>query len=320
MAATQTTWGYALSSEEHRPSDMVRYARLAEDTGFGFIGISDHFHPWTDSQGESPFVWSVLGAIAETTERIELITGVTAPIIRMHPGIVAHAAATTAAMMPGRFSLGLGSGEALNEHIFGDRWPPTDVRLEMLEEAIAVIRLLWQGGSQSHEGKHYRVENARIYTLPDELPPIVVAASGDKAARLAGRCGDGLMSTAPDADVIKTWSQASGKGPKYAQVTVLWHDDEATAKKMAYELWPNAATTGQLSQDLPTPAHFEQAAEMVDEDAVATKVVCGPDVGRHVEMIERYRDAGFDHIYLHQVGPDQEGFFRFWDTELSKRL
>lgn len=317
---TATTWGYALSSEEHRPSDMVRYARQAEDAGFGFIGISDHFHPWTDSQGESPFVWSVLGGIAEATERIELITGVTAPIIRTHPAIIAQAAATTADMMPGRFSLGVGSGEALNEHIFGDRWPPADVRLEMLEEAIAVIRLLWQGGSQSHEGKHYCVENARIYTLPDELPPIVVAAGGEKAASLAGRCGDGLMSTSPESDVIKAWSDAGGTGPKYAQVTVLWHEDEATAKKMALELWPNGGVTGQLSQDLPTPAHFEQAAEMVDEEAVAKKVVCGPDVGKHVAMIDKYRDAGFDHIYLHQVGPDQEGFFRFWDKELSGRL
>jgi G6PDH family F420-dependent oxidoreductase len=223
-------------------------------------------------------------------------------------------------MMPGRFSLGVGSGEALNEHIFGDRWPPADVRLEMLEEAIAVIRLLWQGGSQSHEGKHYRVENARIYTLPDPLPPIVVAAAGEKAATLAGRCGDGLMSTSPDADVVKTWAEAGGTGPKYAQVTVLWHEDEDTAKKMAYELWPNAGVTGQLSQDLPTPAHFEQAAEMVDADAVAEKVVCGPDVGKHVAMIDKYRDAGFDHIYLHQVGPYQEGFFRFWDEQLSNRL
>jgi coenzyme F420-dependent glucose-6-phosphate dehydrogenase len=315
-----TNWGYALSSEEHLPNDMVRYARMAEDAGFSFVGVSDHFHPWTDSQGQSPFVWSVLGAIAQATERVEVITGVTAPIIRIHPGIVAQAAATTAAMMPGRFSLGVGTGEALNEHIFGDRWPPADVRLEMLEEAIDVIRLLWQGGNQSHEGKHYRVENARIYTLPDPLPPIVVAAAGEKAAQLAGRAGDGLMSTAPDPDVIRTWTEAGGSGPKYAQVTVLWHEDEATAKKMAYELWPNAGASGQLSQDLPTPTHFEQAAEMVDEDSVAEKVVCGPDVGRHVAMIDKYRDAGFDHIYIHQVGPDQEGFFRFWKDELSSRL
>jgi G6PDH family F420-dependent oxidoreductase len=315
-----TAWGYALSSEEHPPSDLVRYARQAEDTGFSFIGISDHFHPWTDSQGQSPFVWAVLGGIAEATARIRVITGVTCPTIRTHPGIIAHAAATTAAMMPGRFSLGVGSGEALNEHIFGDRWPPAAVRLEMLEEAIAVIRLLWQGGEQSHEGKHYRVENARIYTLPEQLPPIVVAASGEKAAEVAGRCGDGFMNTAPDGGTIKAWEQAGGSGPKYGKVTVLYGEDEARARKQAYELWPNAAVSGQLPQDLPTPAHFEQAVQMVDEDDVAANVVCGPDAGRYVEMIDRYRDAGYDHLYLHQVGPDQEGFLRFWNEALAPKL
>ena len=313
-------WGYALSSEEHRPVDMVRYAKRAEELGFSFLGVSDHFHPWTDSQGQSPFVWAVLGGIATATERIQVGTGVTCPLIRTHPAVIAQAAATTAAMMPGRFFLGVGTGEALNEHILGDRWPPADVRLEMLEEAIAVMRLLWQGGTKSHEGKHYRVENARIYTLPDAAPPVVVAASGEKAAQLAGRIGEGLMSTAPEAEVIKTFEQAGGSGPKYAQITVCWAEDTDTAKKRAYEIWPNAAVSGQLSQDLPTPTHFEQAAEMVDEDDVAERVVCGPDPGPHIEMIEKYRDAGFDHVYFHQVGPDQDGFFRFYTDEVLPKL
>lgn len=313
-------WGYALSSEEHRPADMVRYAKQAEERGFSFLGVSDHFHPWTDSQGQSPFVWAVLGGIATVTERIQVGTGVTCPLIRTHPAVIAQAAATTAAMMPGRFFLGVGTGEALNEHILGDRWPPADVRLEMLEEAIAVMRLLWQGGTKSHEGKHYRVENARIYTLPDAAPPVVVAASGEKAARLAGRVGEGLMSTAPEAEVIKTFEQAGGSGPKYGQITVCWAEDTDTAKKRAYEIWPNAAISGQLSQDLPTPAHFAQAAEMVDADDVAERVVCGPDPGPHIEMIERYRDAGFDHVYFHQVGPDQDGFFRFYADEVLPKL
>jgi G6PDH family F420-dependent oxidoreductase len=313
-------WGFALSSEEQRPTDMVRYAKRAEEVGFAFVGVSDHFHPWTNSQGQSPFVWAVLGAIAEATEHIEVVTGVTCPTIRTHPAIIAQAAATTAAMMPGRFSLGVGSGEALNEHILGDRWPPADVRLEMLDEAIEVIRLLWQGGTQSHEGKHYRVEDARIYTLPDEPPPIIVAASGEKAAQVAARRGDGFMNTAPEAETIKAWEQAGGSGPKYGQITVCWANDTDTAKKQAYEIWPNAAITGQLSQDLPTPTHFEQAADMVDEDAVAEKVVCGPDAGRHLEMIAKYRDAGYDHLYFHQVGPDQEGFFRFYAEEILPKL
>ncbi|HEU5098884.1 MAG TPA: TIGR03557 family F420-dependent LLM class oxidoreductase, partial [Roseiflexaceae bacterium] len=207
--------GYAMSSEEHTPNDLVRHARLAEEAGFTFALISDHFHPWVDAQGHSPFVWSVIGAIAHTTERLELGTGVTCPTIRIHPAIIAHASATVAAMMPGRFFLGVGTGENLNEHILGDRWPPHDIRLEMLEEAVEVIRLLWQGGSQSHHGKHYTVENARLYTLPDQLPRIVVAAAGPRAAEAAGRFGDGLCSTAPEAKVVKEYTDAGGKGPCY---------------------------------------------------------------------------------------------------------
>jgi G6PDH family F420-dependent oxidoreductase len=315
-----TTWGFALSSEEHRPVDMVRYAQRAEQEGYDFIAISDHFHPWVDSQGESPFVWSVIGAIAQATERIRLGTGVTCPTVRTHPAIVAHAAATSAALMPGRFFLGVGSGEALNEHIFGDRWPPADVRLEMLEEAIAVIRLLWEGGEKSHEGKHYRLENARLYTLPDEPPPIVVAAGGEKAAELAGRCGDGFWNTSPESEPIEAFTRAGGSGPRYGQITVCWAEDEDQAKKTAYEIWPNGGISGQLSQDLPTPAHFEQAAQMVSPDDVAERVVCGPDPGRHLEMIATYRDAGYDHLYFHQVGPDQDGFFRFYADEVLPRL
>src|ERR687883_157173 len=188
--------GYALSSEEHTPNDLVRYARRAEEVGFAFALISDHYHPWLDQQGQSPFVWSVVGAIAHATQRLRLGTGVTCPTMRIHPAIVAQAAATAAAMMPGRFFLGVGTGENLNEHILGDRWPEADVRREMLEEAVEVIRLLWQGGQRSHHGRHYTVENARVYTLPETPPPIIVAASGPKAAELAGRIGDGFWGVA----------------------------------------------------------------------------------------------------------------------------
>nr|MBA3728962.1 TIGR03557 family F420-dependent LLM class oxidoreductase [Actinomycetota bacterium] len=223
-----TELGYALSSEEHPPNDLVRHAKRAEEAGFGFAFISDHFHPWVDRQGQSPFVWNVIGAIAATTERLRLGTGVTCPLIRTHPAIIAQAAATSAAMMPGRFLLGLGTGENLNEHILGDRWPAVDVRLEMLEEAIEVIRLLWRGGVQSHRGRHYTVENARIYTLPDEPPPILIAAKGEKAGRLAGRDGDGLVGVSPDEEMMKAFDSAGGTGkPRYGQVTVCWAKDEA---------------------------------------------------------------------------------------------
>jgi G6PDH family F420-dependent oxidoreductase len=314
-------FGYALSAEEHAPNDLVRHARLAEEAGFTFALISDHFHPWVDAQGHCPFVWSVIGGIAQATERLRLGTGVTCPTIRIHPAIIAQAAATSAAMMPGRFFLGVGTGENLNEHVLGDRWPEYDVRAEMLEEAIEVIRLLWQGGNQSHRGRHYTVENARLYTLPEEPTPIMVAAAGAKAAELAGRIGDGLISVGPEAEVVQTFEGAGGAGkPRFAQATVCWAEDEATARRTAHELWAFSALPGELSQELPMPAHFEQATQIITEEMVAESIVCGPDPAKHVEQMQKYVDAGFDHIYIHQVGPDQEGFMRFYQQEVLPKL
>ena len=195
--------GYKLSSEEQRPSDLVRYAARAEDAGFTFALISDHFHPWIDKQGQSPFVWCVIGGIAEATEQLQLGTGVTCPTVRIHPAIIAHAAATAAAMMEGRFFLGVGTGENLNEHVVGQGWPETDVRQERLAEAIEIMQLLWKGGYQSHRGRHFTVENARLYTLPKTPPPIMVAVGGPKSAELAGRLGDGMVGTSPKKDTMK---------------------------------------------------------------------------------------------------------------------
>ncbi|MCA1691669.1 MAG: TIGR03557 family F420-dependent LLM class oxidoreductase [Actinobacteria bacterium] len=242
-----------MSSEEHRPADLIAYARRAQEAGFGFALISDHFHPWIDRQGHSAFVWTVIGGIAQATERLSLGTGVTCPAVRIHPAVIAQAAATAADLMPRRFFLGVGTGENLNEHILGDRWPELDARLEMLEEAMGLIRELWEGSLTSHRGRHYTVENTRIYTVPDQLPPIHVAAAGSKAAELAGRLGDGFIGTAPDKETIETFEEAGGEGkPRYGQVTVCWAEDE----------------------------------------------------------------AGYDHVYVHQVGPDQEGFFRFYEREV----
>jgi G6PDH family F420-dependent oxidoreductase len=311
-----TEIGYALSSEEHSPNDLVRNARRAEEAGFTFALISDHYHPWVGAQGHSPFVWSVIGAIAHATERLSLGTGVTCPLIRIHPAIIAHAAATAAAMMPGRFFLGLGTGENLNEHILGDRWPPYEVRREMFEEAVEVIRLLWQGGEQSHHGEYYTVENARLYTLPAEPPPIIVAAAAPQSAELAGRIGDGLCSTSPKPEIIEHFKAAGGRGPRYGQVTVCWAEDEATARRTAFEIWPNAASKGELSQELPTPGHFEQLAKMATEEQVAESVICGPDPQRHIKAIREFVDAGYDHVYIHQVGRDQEGFFGFYERHV----
>ena len=313
--------GYTLSSEEHRPNDLVRYTRRAEELGFSFASISDHFHPWVDAQGHSPFVWSVLGGIAQATSSIQLITGVTCPTIRIHPAIIAHAAATVADMMSGRFVLGIGTGENLNEHILGDRWPEYEVRAEMLEESVEVMRLLWQGGYQSHHGKYYTVENARLYTLPDELPPIVIAAGGTKSAELAARIGDGLMNTSPDEEVIKAFEEGGGASlPKYGKISMCWAESEAEARKTAFEQWPNAAIKGELSRELPLPMHFEQAAQMVTEDDVAESIICGNNPQKVLDMIEKYVNIGFDHIFIHQIGPDQEGFFNFYQQSLLPEL
>ncbi len=311
-----TAIGYAISSEEHTPSDLVRNAVLAEAAGFEFALISDHFHPWIDRQGHSPFVWSVIGGIAERTERIRLGTGVTCPTMRIHPAILAQAAATSAAMMPGRFFFGVGTGENLNEHILGEKWPPYDLRSEMLEEAIEVIRLLWKGGEQSHYGEYYIVENARLYTLPDEAPPIVIAAGGPKSAEMAGRLGDGFVGTSAQRELIDAYREAGGTGPRYGQLTVCWGPDEAAARRTAFEIWPTAGVKGELAQELPTPAHFQQAAQMVTEEQIGEAMVCGPDPKRHLEALQEYVDAGYDHVYIHQVGPDQEGFIDFAKREI----
>jgi coenzyme F420-dependent glucose-6-phosphate dehydrogenase len=313
--------GYALSSEEHLPNDLVRYAQRAEEVGFAFALISDHYHPWIDQQGQSPFVWSVIGGIAQATQRLRLGTGVTCPTMRIHPAIIAQAAATAAAMMPGRFFLGVGTGENLNEHILGEHWPPHDMRLEMLEEAVRVIRLLWQGGTQTYRGCYYTVENAQIYTLPDALPAVLVAASGPKAAETAGRLGDGLISTAPQESLPERFEAAGGAGkPCYGQLTVCWARDEASAQRTAHKYWPNAGLKGELSQELPTPAHFAQASQLVRADDVAQRIVCGPDPARHIEKIQEFAEAGYDHVYVHQVGPDQEGFFRFYSQEVLPKV
>ena len=316
-----TDFGLALSSEEHPPNDLVRLASRAEETGFEFAMVSDHFHPWTDSQGQSPFVWSVIGGISHATERIRLGTAVTCPTIRIHPAIIAHASATAASMMEGRFFLGLGSGENLNEHVVGEGWPAPDERLSMLEEAIEVIRLLWEGGYQTHRGEYFDVEQARLYSLPDEPPDIALAAAKPLAAELAGRVADAFINTSPDSEPIKQFESAGGRGkPKYGQITGCWAATEDEGAKTACEVWPNAALGGDLTYELPLPLHFEQATQDVKPKDLAEAIPCGPDAERWLEDIRAYEQAGYTHIYFHQIGRDQEGFLRFWSEELEPKL
>jgi coenzyme F420-dependent glucose-6-phosphate dehydrogenase len=281
--------GYSLSTEEHGPSELVGFARRAEEVGFDYLSISDHFHPWIDAQGSSPFVWTVIGGIAEATERIPLGTGVTCPTWRYHPAVVAQMAATAAAMLPGRFTLGVGTGENLNEHVVGACWPA------------------W-------------VDTARLYTLPAEPPPIAVAAGGPRAAELAGRIGDGLVNYSPDPNVVRGFEEAGGTGPRYVQFSVCWAENEAEARATAHRICPNVALQGELGNQLPHPKHYEQAVATVTEDDVAEVIVCGPDPQRHAHGIQKCLDAGYDHVHVYQVGPDQEGFFRFYEREVLPRF
>ena len=315
-----TAIGYALSSEEHGPRDLVRNARSAEEAGFTFALISDHFHPWIERHPHSPFVWGVLGAIAEATDRLVVGTGVTCPTMRTHPAIIAHAAATAADLMPGRFFLGVGTGENLNEHILGQAWPEWEVRSDMLEEAVEIIRALFSGEVVSRRGQFYRVQNAQLYTLPESLPPIRVAAGGARMAKVAARIGDGLISTSPDKEVIDAYRDAGGTGPRIGQLSVCWATSEAKARRTAFEWWPTAALHGEVSQELPNPSQFTDLAKSVTEDQVADVVLCSPDADQHLERIDEYTKAGYDHVYIHQIGPDQDGFLDFAAREVLPKV
>jgi G6PDH family F420-dependent oxidoreductase len=311
--------GYFLSSEEHSPKALVDQAIAAEQAGFASVIISDHFHPWTDRQGHSPFVWSVIGAIAARTG-LEITTGVTCPTVRVHPAIIAQAAATSQLLADGRFRLGLGTGEKLNEHILGDRWPSAEVRLEMLAEAIEVIRGLWGGGVYSHHGVHYTVENARVYSLPDSPPPILVSGFGKRSVAAAARIGDGFVTTTPNAEHVDLYRSSTGTGPVVGTVKVCWAEDEKKARRTAFELWPTEALSGQLAQELPMPRHFEEAASVVTEEMVEKIVPCGPDPDRHLAALRAYQEAGFDELFVSQIGDDWNGFFEFFNSRIRPEL
>ncbi len=310
--------GYFLSSEEHGPAELVQQARLASDAGIGSVWISDHFHPWLDEQGQSPFVWSVIGAIAASTP-LAVTTAVTCPTMRIHPAIVAQAAATSALLLDGRFELGVGTGEYLNEHILGDHWPIADVRLDMLEEAVEVMRLLWTGAEIVHRGRHYTVENARLYSLPERPPAVLMSGFGPKATDLAARIADGYVSTKPD-DLVARYRAQGGRGTASAGVKVCWGPDERACAELAHHLWRTSGVPGELSQELRSPALFEQAASVVTVEAAVEHVPCGPRVEPIVAAVQTYVDAGYDRVYLNQIGPNQRDFFRFFEHELAGEL
>jgi G6PDH family F420-dependent oxidoreductase len=315
-----TTFGYFLSSEECQPDRLLEQARLAQEAGFTALAISDHFHPWVDAQGSSPFVWSVIGALSQITD-LPITTMVTCPTVRTHPAVVAQAAATSAVLTGGRFRFGVGSGEALNEHITGELWPRADIRADMLEEAVEIIRMLFTGDLVDYDGSYYTVDNARLYTVPGTPIPIHVSAFGAKAAELAGAIGDGLVAVKPDREIIKTFREAGGEGkPVLGGFKVCWDTDPGRAAETAHRLWASELLPGELNQVLPTPTHFEQATELVTVDQTARQTVCGDDPDKHLAAMREYVDAGFDEIYVGNIGPHYREFFDGYREQVLPKL
>jgi G6PDH family F420-dependent oxidoreductase len=313
-------YGYKLMSEEHGPNDLLRNACRAEEVGFDFVAISDHFHPWLSSQGHSPAAWTLLGAIAARTQRVGLVTAVTCPSIRYHPATVAQSAATLALLSGGRFTLGVGAGENLNEHVVAVGWPPPRERQDMLFEAIEVIQKLWAGEEVSTDGAYYSVDRAKLWDVPEVAPRIAVAAGGTRAARLAGEKALGLFATEPKRELVQTWLDAGGHGPRYAEVGLCWAASEAEAIRIARERMSFSLLGWKVMAELPTADSFEAAVSFVRDEDVAKQIACGPDPARHVAAVRKYIDAGFDHLVLLGAGPDQAGFLDFWHSELKPRL
>lgn len=312
--------GYKLATEAFGPEEIIRQAVRAEQVGFDFVEMSDHFHPWLDVQGHSPFTWSVFGAIAARTERIGLVTGVTCPTIRYHPAVIAQAAATMALISGGRFTLGVGSGERLNEHVVGRGFPAVAQRQEMLREALEIIRLLWSGGYRSYDGRYLQLEDARVFDLPDPLPEIAVAAGGPAAARIAAELGDALFATDADPDLVGRYREAGGTGPGYAEAPLAWGPDEKSAAQAALASNRWALTGWKVMSELPNPVNFEAATATVREEDVIGKFACGPDPERHLEVVAPFHEAGFDRIVLMNAGPDPDGFLDFFRDELAGRV
>lgn len=315
-----TMYGYKLAAEGFGPAELIRQAQLAEAAGFDFVEISDHYHPWLDVQGHSPFAWTVLGAIAAKTDRIGLATGVTCPTVRYHPAIIAQAAATLQLVSDGRFTLGVGSGERLNEHVVGRGYPSVSERQDMLREALEIIRLLWQGGYRSYRGEYLDLEDARVFDLPDELPLIAVAAGGPQAAALAAELGDAMFGTEPRPDLFEAYRGAGGNGPAYGEVGLAWAEDEASAVSHAFETARWSLTGWKVMSELPNPENFEASAQLAREEDIAAAMPCGPDAAKHLEAIREYEQVGYDRVVLMNNGPDPDGFIDFFARELKPAL
>jgi len=312
--------GYKLATEGFAPKELIRQAVLAERAGFDFVEMSDHYHPWVEAQGHSAFTWNLLSAIAVKTERIGLATGVTCPSVRYHPAVIAQAAATLAIISDGRFTLGAGAGERLNEHVTGTGFPGIRVRHERFREALEIIRLLWQGGYRSYDGRYLKLEDARVFDLPDELPVIAVAASGPRSAKIAAELGDGLFAVEPDGALVRRWRELGGHGPAYGEMPLAWAPDEESAVRAVLEKNSFALSGWKVMSELPNPVNFAAATATVTPDQVREAFACGPDPKRHLDVARQYADAGFDHLVAMNAGPDPDGFLEFFASELAGPL
>ena len=311
-----TKFGYKLMTEEHGPKDLVANAVLAENAGFDFVSISDHFHPWLKAQGHSPFAWSVLGAIAHATSRVGIATGLTCPIIRYHPAIIAQAAATIALMSDGRFSLAIGAGERLNEHVTGARWPSIPERHAMLAEAVDIFRMLWSGSARNHRGTHFIVDHAELFDKPDGDIPVIMGVSGPASMDLARDKADGIMTTTPDPELAKGFPD----GPRYIEVALAHAASEDEGRRIAHERFRFSAFDWSVNSELPDVEGFEAASKYVRPEDLAETIPAGPDPEVHLKAIRKAIDAGFDHVVLTGIGPDQAGFTRFFEQTLKPAL
>jgi G6PDH family F420-dependent oxidoreductase len=321
--------GYTLMTEQSGPRELVGYAAAAERAGFDFEVSSDHYFPWLAAQGHSPYAWSVLGAVAQVTERVELMSYVTCPIGRYHPAIVAQKAATMALLSEGRFTLGLGAGENLNEHVIGEPWPAIDERHDRLAEAIEIIRRLFDGGLVTHAGRHFRVDSARLWDLPEQPVRIGVAVSGRKSVARFAPLGDDLIAVEPQADLVKGWNDArdgtapGGSSRAIGQLAISWDADRDAAIDRAHEQFRWSGVGWPVNANLPTTEAFTMMTASTTPDEVAAKIPCGDDVRAVVEAVETYRAAGFTHLALVQIGGEpaqQQSFLEAAESELLPAL
>jgi G6PDH family F420-dependent oxidoreductase len=316
------SFGYTLMTEQSGPTSLVRDAAAAERAGFDFEVMSDHYFPWLDSQGHAPNAWATLGAVAQATESVELMTYVTCPTFRYHPAVVAQQAATVGLLSDGRFTLGLGAGENLNEHVVGRGWPPANVRHEMLAEAIEIIRALFGGGYVNFVGTHYRVDSAKLWDVGDPPPRIGVAVSGTRSCGLAGRKADVMIAVEPDTSLGERFDAAGGEGkPRVGQLPICYDTDRDTAIDRAHEQFRWFGGGWKVNAELPGTAAFAGATQFVRKEDIADSIPCGPDLDAHVAAVKEFVDAGFTHVALVQIGGEhQQPFLEWSEKELLPAL